>query len=360
MLQPKKQWPYSRALIWVTGATIWGTACANAPGLNGVSQGDGNDQVIVRQSLPQQNETADTAGESQDATAEIPKATGTPGSTPQPHPAVVNTKVTQFPLVLHHGLFASKSSNNFKDVKVNLEKNGFKVFETEVAMASGVELRAKQLGQQIDQILDSTGAEKVNLIAHSMGGLDARYVISSLGYENKVASLTTLATPHQGTVVADEASDGKGFDAKVNLDTIIGIFAAIKTKSVSAFSEVDVHTAVKNLSTEYVRNVFNPQNPDKPEVFYQSWGAHTQLLAKSLNEDTVNPTLLYSFKIETAREGDNDGLVATTSARWGEFKGILAADHFDIIGQGTMGAKSLFDHQKFFYGIAKGLADKGF
>ena len=45
--------------------------------------------------------------------------------------------------------------------------------------------------------------EKVHVIAHSMGGLDARYMISRLGMEDRVLSLTTVGTPHRGSKYAD-------------------------------------------------------------------------------------------------------------------------------------------------------------
>ena len=45
--------------------------------------------------------------------------------------------------------------------------------------------------------------DRVHIIAHSMGGLDSRYMISRLGMENHVLSLTTIGTPHRGTAFAD-------------------------------------------------------------------------------------------------------------------------------------------------------------
>src|SRR6185369_6230360 len=46
-------------------------------------------------------------------------------------------------------------------------------------------------------------SRKVNILAHSMGGLDARFAIARLGLADRVASLTTVATPHRGTALAD-------------------------------------------------------------------------------------------------------------------------------------------------------------
>src|SRR5206468_12628217 len=68
-----------------------------------------------------------------------------------------------------------------------------------------VEVRGAGLAKQIDDTLAATGADKVNIIAHAMGGLDARYVITTLGYGDRVASLTTMSTPHRGAALADFA-----------------------------------------------------------------------------------------------------------------------------------------------------------
>ena len=55
---------------------------------------------------------------------------------------------------------------------------------------------------RLREILRKTGAEKVNIIAHSKGGLDSRWAISKLGLAPHVASLTTINTPHRGCVFA--------------------------------------------------------------------------------------------------------------------------------------------------------------
>ena len=62
---------------------------------------------------------------------------------------------------------------------------------------------AGELKTEIERILEETGAEKVNIVAHSKGGLDARYAITHLGLADRVASLTTINTPHRGCKFAD-------------------------------------------------------------------------------------------------------------------------------------------------------------
>ena len=58
--------------------------------------------------------------------------------------------------------------------------------------------------RSILEVLTKTGAEKVNLIAHSKGGMEARYMIKVLGMNTHVASLTTISTPHHGSKTMDQ------------------------------------------------------------------------------------------------------------------------------------------------------------
>ena len=37
-------------------------------------------------------------------------------------------------------------------------------------------------------------------------------------------------------------------------------------------------------------------------------------------------------RLVTSEEGDNDGLTAVSSARWGTFRGSIRADHFELVG----------------------------
>ncbi|MGD0238550.1 MAG: alpha/beta fold hydrolase [Syntrophorhabdales bacterium] len=130
---------------------------------------------------------------------------------------------TTFPIILAHGIarfdilreiLLNKLSiseddvgdelDYFKGIKSYLEKNGFEVHHTNVSFAGPVDLRARQLSDQISQILDGRPLCKVHIIGHSMGGLDARHMIVDIeGMAEKVASLTTIGTPHLGTSIAD-------------------------------------------------------------------------------------------------------------------------------------------------------------
>src|SRR5438132_8722088 len=80
-----------------------------------------------------------------------------------------------------------------------------KIFVTQTMPFDTSEERAKALVPQIDAILAKTGAAKVNLVGHSQGGMDARVLASPAGLAlgDRIASVTTVATPHRGSRVAD-------------------------------------------------------------------------------------------------------------------------------------------------------------
>src|SRR4051794_3950070 len=109
-----------------------------------------------------------------------------------------------YPFVLAHGLDGFKNIgpfNYFNGVADALSKDGHQVFVPQVAAYNSSEVRGAQLQAFVEDVLSQTGADKVNLICHSQGGLDCRYVASKMAAH--VASVTTIATPHRGTPIAD-------------------------------------------------------------------------------------------------------------------------------------------------------------
>jgi triacylglycerol lipase len=112
---------------------------------------------------------------------------------------------TQYPIVLAHGLLGFKellgTLEYFYQIPEALQSSGARVYVTQVTAVASSEVRGEQLLSQIETILAVTGAKKVNLIGHSQGGLDARYVAAVR--PDLVASVTTVATPHQGAELAD-------------------------------------------------------------------------------------------------------------------------------------------------------------
>jgi len=280
---------------------------------------------------------------------------------------------SSLPIVLTHGFNAGREGSwSFYKVEAALVADGHTVYVAEVPAFGSVEDRAASLAVQIDDVLAQTRAPKIHLIAHSMGGMDSRYVISSLGYGDRIATLTTISTPHRGTAVADA---GVGLIPGV-ADSVINMLATLWSKT---FNEVDedanVRAALSALSTDGAAR-FNEENPDDPRVHYQSWagvssalGLHNskdevacqgKLLAHPKSADRMNLTLLPGAAV-IAGLGltPSDGMATVESAIWGDFKGCIPADHLDEVGQiknDEIDPYTGFDHIAFYRTLAYQLA----
>jgi triacylglycerol esterase/lipase EstA (alpha/beta hydrolase family) len=210
----------------------------------------------------------------------------------------------------------------------------------------------------MDQFLSRTldkNAE-VNFLAHSMGGLDCRHLITHINPTHyQPVSLTTLSTPHRGSSFMDFCRDYLGLgrispkksttsksatkavaepsrtntDKANQLDATTSISSMILTHTMLART-LDT-PAYANLTTSFLQNTFNPMTPDSPNVEYFSFGAVIPKPPPG-EEDTGLPIwhpLCLPHKVVTEREGrENDGLVSLKSARWGKFVGQLACDHW--------------------------------
>lgn len=290
------------------------------------------------------------------------------------------TGAARFPIILHHG-FAGGTQGIFayKGVAEALRADGNIVVTTLAPPFDSTEVRSAVLEQVIEDTLRTTGAEKVNVIAHSMGGLDARYLISTFGYGDRVASLTTISTPHRGTAGADL---GLGLVPGF-ADNVVDALAGIVGERISGGEmSVNVRAALVDLS-EAQAPTFNASTPDDPRVYYQSWAGVSSLLGLAsdrdaavvaacegklrMNDDTFDrmrlPYDLLIPVISHLGEDPHDGLVTVESAKWGEFRGCIPADHSDEVGQQPNGApdpRTDFDAGRFYRQVASDLAARGF
>ena len=116
---------------------------------------------------------------------------------------------SKYPIILVHGIAAKQLRilNAFGQIGDELKKEGYTVYISDNDGFGSIENNAGQLKKFIEKVLNDTGAEKVNIIAHSKGGLDSKYMITKLGMEDKGASLTTLCTPHKGSIIASKIWD---------------------------------------------------------------------------------------------------------------------------------------------------------
>lgn len=181
----------------------------------------------------------------------------------------------------------------FKGIASFLRQHGFEVYHTSVSFAADVETRAQDLTREIQKILADTGHQKVHIIGHSMGGLDARHMIVNHNMAEKVASLTTIGTPHLGTSVAN-------WFIAIGLDKIIG--AIRKVINLEGF---------KSLTTSACQQ-FNDFARDKEasnSVVYQVY-------ASAQKRELTFPLFQKTWQITYDQEGDNEGLVSVKSQKW--------------------------------------------
>lgn len=262
---------------------------------------------------------------------------------------------TRYPILMVHGVFFRdfKYFNYWGRIPGELEANGAKIFYGNHPSAASVADSGKELAKRILQIVGETGCEKVNVIAHSKGGLDTRYAVSHLGMDRYVASLTTINTPHRGCVFADYLLD-KIPDA-VEQKVADGYNMALKQLG---DENPDFMAAVTDLTATACEQ-FNKTTPDMPGVYYQSVGS-------KLNEATDGRfPLNFSHRLVKYFDGPNDGLVAETSFPWGSkhrfltTRGRRGISHGDMVDLNRENIKD-FDVREFFVELVSELKTMGF
>lgn len=112
---------------------------------------------------------------------------------------------TKYPILMVHGVFFRDFHyiNYWGRIPRELTRNGATVYYGQQQSAAAVEDSGRELDARIRQIAEETGCEKVNIIAHSKGGLDSRAAIAHCGMAPYVATLTTVNTPHRGCIFAE-------------------------------------------------------------------------------------------------------------------------------------------------------------
>ncbi|KAJ7216575.1 Alpha/Beta hydrolase protein [Mycena pura] len=313
------------------------------------------------------------------------------------HPALFDPlRTPRYPIVLCHGLygFDSRGPSSFPSMRMHYwsnvlgilrDKVAAEVIITSVPGTGSIVSRSEALDQQLKSKARGRG---VNFLAHSMGGLDCRHLISHIKPNEYVPlSLTSISTPHRGSPFMDWCTENIGI-GKLKREEFLSRSAAVE-EYVSSTASPDPSSATAdgssskakdgsfslsqlpssfatlllgivdspayaNLTTNYLNNVFNPQTPDDPRVKYFSVAGrmpgvniwHPFWLPKMVLDgveakererlrkmweraDKTEPDPLW----QREREWGNDGLVTVQSAKWGEFLGIMeGSDHWEMRG----------------------------
>jgi triacylglycerol lipase len=214
----------------------------------------------------------------------------------------------RYPVVLAHGLLGfdeirlgAARHDYFRGVSERLEREGCIVHRCRVARTASIAERAAELAAFVRAV----GARRVNLVAHSMGGLDARYALARLGLAREVASLTTVGTPHRGTPLADVAAASVVWSALDRMGLDVQAFHDLTTARMAEF---------------------NAAVPDVRGVLYAS------VVGAPPARRKVTPLLVPSWLWLARAAGANDGMVPAASQRWGDVVREIEADHFAQIG----------------------------
>jgi triacylglycerol lipase len=224
---------------------------------------------------------------------------------------VVEIPKLNAPIVLAPGLwgfnrisaFGHTIQDYFPGIRERLEATGNRVVVARVSPTEGVARRAQDLKRYIESELP-TGP--FHVIGHSMGGLDARYLTSKLGMENRVLSVTSVGTPHRGTSFADWGIS--------RFARLLGPF--LRMLGIP-------HQAFFDLTRDGCRR-FNDEVRNVPGVRYYS-------VAGDCDRAMLGPEWEFPYNMVAREEGPNDGVVSVASAAWGEHSEVWAGDHLNLV-----------------------------
>ena len=255
----------------------------------------------------------------------------------------------KYPVILVHGIAIKEKRyiHAFGRIAEKMREIGYDVYIANTDAFGTIENNAAQLKSFITKVMKATGAEKVNLIAHSKGGLDSKMMITNLDMEDKVASLTTLCTPHKGSIIASK---------------IWGL--PMPLKKIYAWC-ID----------HFYRYVFGDKNPDSmtvcQELCHVDEGLETVGFSSKVYCQSYSSTLksgkdcfimalpMRLYKHFTGKE--NDGMVSVESAKFGEYKGDCLGEsisHLQIIDL-LAKPKSRDAIYDFYISICNDLSDMG-
>ena len=258
--------------------------------------------------------------------------------------------LSKYPIVLVHGILAKqmKLFNAFGKIGDVLQDEGYQVYIADIDGFGSVEGNAEQLKRFINKVKLMTGCEKVNIIAHSKGGLDSKYMITHLGMEDSVASLTTLCTPHRGSIIAS-----KIWSLPMPIKKIIAFCIDMFYCVICGDEHPDSMRACQELRSS---NTSEDTLQFSYKVYCQSYST-TIGKAKDCFIMALPMKLQHHYEVQ-----DNDGLVSEESAQFGCYRGKcldIPVSHIQII---DLFSKKEQKEQiySFYKQVCKELSEMGF
>ncbi|XXZ07457.1 triacylglycerol lipase [Sorangium sp. So ce302] len=251
---------------------------------------------------------------------------------------------TRYPIVLCHGMAGFKAMfgviDYFGGIAAALRSGGAEVYVTEVPQFDSTEARGEALLAQVEDIVARTGSGKVNLVGHSHGGLDARYVAAVR--PDLIASVTTIGSPHQGAELASFLQENlrEGGFAEGALSFLANGLGAVLSLLSGHTAPQDAIAAVRSLSAAGMRE-FNARYPaglpdgrcgqgpaEEGGVRFFSWSGTAVVTS------LIDPTDLTLKLISTLYSESNDGMVGRCSSHFGEVvRDDYAMNHLDEVNQ---------------------------
>lgn len=247
-----------------------------------------------------------------------------------------------------HGIILKDNAffKSFGKIEKSLKKRGYNVSTAPTDGFGTIESNAAQLKDYILEVLEKENADKVNLVAHSKGGLDSKYMLRSLGMEDKVASLTTLCTPHRGSPIASYI-----LSYPKSLIKFIGFWINLWYK-IFGDKRPDCIEVCKQLQARDDGEA--PCFSDK--VYCQSYST---TMKKGRDDFVMGIPYFFSKRLES---NDTDGLVSVESSKFENYRGNCvdeSVSHSEIVDF-MVKRKKKERIMGFYVRLLDELADMGF
>jgi len=257
--------------------------------------------------------------------------------------------ILKYPVILVHGIVAHDRWDTFSfwgRIPAELQRNGVLVFFGNTDAWGSYESNAELLKATVDNVLLETNSEKVNIIAHSKGGIDSRYFIWKYGYGDKVASLTTISTPHRGAEIAEVLWEQQIIHTNAARNAL-HVFGRLYGDN-----NPNLYKIIYDLSCSNMER-FNEEVILDERVYFHS-------IYSVMNNSCNEPLFSNSYRFIMRERGANDGVVSEYSSRWGEnITRIERLSHIEIIDikKRNIAGINVLD---IYTGIIRDLAERGF
>lgn len=268
---------------------------------------------------------------------------------------------TRYPILLVHGVFFRdfKYLNYWGRIPRELQRNGAVLYYGNQQSAASVADCGREIAERIGEICRKTGAEKVNLIGHSKGGLDSRYAMDLCGAAPHIASLTTINTPHAGCKFAEWL--------------LYHAPAAAREKIAAAYNQTVKHlgdqdpdflAAVTDLTDSGCRRL-NGEMAQAEALCVETYGIYCQSVGSSMKRARYGKfPLNLTHRFVRLFDGANDGLVSEASMQWGsrhiriQAQGRRGVSHGDVIDLNRENIPG-FDVREFYVDLVRDLKERG-